>query len=258
MKKTPISLLLLAGLLLVSSLVRAQAPASPDVLYLKDGSVIRGTLIESITGSHVRFQNLEGQVREYPMSEVSSTKISGKNNRPVYELQHIGFSHSSSLGIMVGNSGYYGDQANPSFHTINGVRIGKHWSTGVGTGLEGFGYGTQMPIFAHGRYAPLKGAVSPFIDGMVGYSLPITSPRYNLWRDNDDQNRGGITAGIGAGVKMMAGQRFGLTIGMGYRFQRLNRTYQSSWWNGAEIFYYDIQERTDIHRIDLRFGILFN
>lgn len=257
MKKTPISLLLLAGLLLVSSLVRAQAPASPDILYLKDGSVIRGTLIESITGSHVRFQNLEGQVREYPMSEVSSTKISGKNNRPVYELQPIGFSHSSSIGLMVG-SGSYGDRANPSFQTINGVRIGKHWSTGIGTGLESFGYGTLLPLFAHGRYSLLKGAVSPYIDGMAGYSLAISSPNYYYWSDNYDENKGGITAGIGAGVKMMTGQRFGLTIGMGYRFQRLSRTYQGSWWNGNDVFYYPVQERTDINRIDLRFGILFN
>ncbi len=259
MKKAAISLLLLAQLLLVSSWVSAQAPVTPDILYLKDGSMIRGTLIESIAGSHVRFKNLEGDVRQYPMSEVDRTKVAGKNNRPALELKGIGYSHSTNVGLMVGG-GSYRAQSGPSFQTINGIRIGQHWSTGVGTGIEDFGYGAQIPIFAHGRYTPFKGVISPYIDAMVGYSLSLTKP-YTYYYDDifrDDKNKGGTTAGIGAGVRFMAGPRFGVTVGMGYRFQRLERHYTNTWWDGSATRYYPVDEVTNVNRVELRFGFTFH
>jgi hypothetical protein len=255
MKKTSLSLLLLAGLLLVSSWARAQAPGT-DILYLKDGSMIRGTLIESIAGSHVRFKTLEGDVRQYPMAEVDRTSVSGKNNRPAVELKHIGYSHISNLGLMIG-SGYYGSTANPSFQTINGIRIGQHWSTGIGTGLESFGYGTLLPLFAHGRYSLLKGSVSPYVDGLAGYAISLVPNEY-YYDGYENKTQGGITAGLGAGVKFMASQRFGLTVGMGYRFQRIRRQYNNTWWDGNRLIYYPVDERTDMSRVELRIGILFN
>lgn len=259
MKKASISLLLLASLLLVSSWVSAQAPASPDVLYLKDGSVIRGTLIESITGSHVRFKNLEGDVRQYPMNEVDRTQVAGKNNRPAVELKGIGYSHSTNVGMMIGNNGYH-TSAGPSFQTINGIRIGQHWSTGIGTGIEDFGYGAQLPIFAQGRFTPLKGAASPYVDAMAGYTIGLRRNQYSDFSGYfaTDQNKGGVTAGVGAGVRLMAGPRFGFTVGMGYRFQRLERHYTNSWWNGNRVQYYDVEETTDMHRIEVRLGITFH
>lgn len=258
MKKASISLLLLAPLLLVSSWVSAQAPATPDILYLKDGSMIRGTLIESIAGSHVRFKTLEGDVRQFPMSEVDRTTIAGKNNRPAVELKGIGYSHSTNLGVMIGNNGYY-TNAGLSFQTINGIRIGHHWSAGIGTGIEDFNHGAQFPIFAHGRYTPLKGIASPYVDAMFGYAIGIKREMHSDIRGYfaSDVNKGGVTAGIGAGVRLMAGPRFGLTIGMGYRFQRLLRTYTSSWWDGTNFLPYDVNETTDMHRIEVRFGITF-
>jgi hypothetical protein len=256
MKSNRISFLLAACLLLVSSWAVAQAPAN-DILYLKDGSVIRGTLIESITGSHVRFKNAEGEVKQYPMAEVDRTSISGKNNRAAVELKRIGYSHISSLGVLIGQSLYYGNSANPSFQTINGVRIGSHWSVGIGTGLESFGMGAQMPLYAHGRYTPLKGNVSPFVDAMAGYAFSL-APQINYYDGSNSSTQAGITGGIGGGVKFMTSQRFGMTVGMGYRFQRMNRSYNATFWTGDDIGYYPVEERTDMHRIEARVGILFN
>jgi hypothetical protein len=116
----------------------------------------------------------------------------------------------------------------------------------------------RCPSSPTGRYSPLKGAVSPYVDGLLGYSFLLT-PQRNYWEDITDQtSQGGITAGLGAGVKMMTSQRFGLTIGMGYRFQRLTRNYQGAWWNGNSLVYYPVEEVTDMNRVELRFGILFN
>jgi hypothetical protein len=256
MKSIRISFLLAACLLLVSSWAVAQAPAN-DILYLKDGSVIRGTLIESITGSHVRFKNLEGEVKQYPIAEVERTAISGKGNRSAVELKRIGYSHISSLGVLIGQSLYYGNSANPSFQTINGVRIGRHWSAGIGTGLESFGSGAQLPIFAHGRYMPLKGNVSPYVDAMAGYAFALSRP-YSYYDDAYVTRKAGVTGGIGGGVRFMTSNRFGVTIGMGYRFQRLSSSYNTSFWSGGSLLTYPVHERTDMHRIEARVGILFN
>jgi hypothetical protein len=258
MKKTPISLLLLAGLLLVSSLVSAQAPVAPDLLYLKDGSVIRGTLIESIAGSHVRFQIQEGEVRQYPIAEVASTKVSNRPHLLPHEMNFIGFSHFSNIGVMIGRDGYYNDKGNLSLQTINGARFGKHFSAGIGTGLEGFGFGTQVPLFAHVRHSLSNGAIRPYVDGMAGYSFILT-PRRNDWEDIDYQGtQGGFTAGVGAGIKMMTNHRFGLTLGMGYRFQQITRDYLDPWWNNGGISFEPVLEQKEFHRFELRFGIFLN
>lgn len=48
----------------------SQDAALQDVLYLKDGSIIRGTVIEHIPGQSVRIRSAAGDVFVYQMSEI--------------------------------------------------------------------------------------------------------------------------------------------------------------------------------------------
>ena len=223
MKKTSIAFLLLTSLLLVGSLVSAQAPASPNIVKPAESSALRG-----------------------------------KNNRSIHQTRPIGFSHISSIGAVFLDGGSVGVRAFRSIQTINGVRLGKQFSTGIGIGYERSLFGTQVPIFAHARYSLLKGAWSPYLDGMAGYSVIGNHLKYAFDKEYEDA-LGGITIGIGGGVKLMASQRFGLTIGMGYRHQRMVREYEDPWWdNGGFIFVPPVPGQKDLHSVEFRIGILFN
>jgi hypothetical protein len=62
-------LFLTVGLLLTTSVLSAQ-PALRDVVYLKNGSIIRGIVLEQIPDKTIRIQTADGSVFVYQMSEV--------------------------------------------------------------------------------------------------------------------------------------------------------------------------------------------
>lgn len=57
-----------AAWLLVASAVSAQTP--PDVIELRNGGTVRGTLVENLPGDHVTIQLTTGEVRTFAASEV--------------------------------------------------------------------------------------------------------------------------------------------------------------------------------------------
>jgi len=68
--RTRIGLLLAVAVLLAGS-VLAQAPAGQvDVLYLKNGSIVRGQVLELNPAGDVRIRTADGNVFSYPMSDV--------------------------------------------------------------------------------------------------------------------------------------------------------------------------------------------
>jgi len=46
------------------------ATAAPDIVRLRDGSMVRGTIAELVAGQHVVLITLTGETRTYPMAEV--------------------------------------------------------------------------------------------------------------------------------------------------------------------------------------------
>jgi len=72
--------LLLALLLIFTNSLAAPPPVLEDVVYLKNGSLIRGTIMEQIPGETIKIQTRDGNLLVYKMSEV--LKIT-KEARPV-------------------------------------------------------------------------------------------------------------------------------------------------------------------------------
>ena len=68
MKKAVISLLL--GTFLLSAPALADNSTPPDIVYKKDGTIMRGVIIERIPNKHVEIQLPNGQSRTVEMSEV--------------------------------------------------------------------------------------------------------------------------------------------------------------------------------------------
>lgn len=63
------NLILILCMLTCSLSVSAQNKR--DVLYLKNGSVIKGTVTEQVPGSHIKIKTADGNELQYPFSDVS-------------------------------------------------------------------------------------------------------------------------------------------------------------------------------------------
>jgi hypothetical protein len=63
----------------LSCFVNAQS-ASDDVIHLKNGTMIRGTIFERVPNSYIKIKTLEGKVQKFKMSEISKiAKADGIN-----------------------------------------------------------------------------------------------------------------------------------------------------------------------------------
>jgi hypothetical protein len=65
--------------------------------------------------------------------------------------------------------------------------------------------------------------------------------------------------GVQTGIRNYTKSNLGWTLSMGYRYQQMQATYPWNDWNSEPgILPAPILERTKMHRIELRFGLLFH
>ena len=83
-------LLLLCVVSLFSSIALAQNTNLQDVIYLQNGSVIRGTVIEQVPGELIKIETRDGNVFVYKMEEVSKmTREHSGSNHSIKQNQYI-------------------------------------------------------------------------------------------------------------------------------------------------------------------------
>ena len=186
-------MVLVAGMTLP---MQAQNPYYEDVIYLKNGSIIRGVIIEQIPNVSLKIQTREDNIFVYKMDEIEKItkelpphKVKTQSRSPKQTNDYPLFSRPKGyLGLFeleggVGVGHWSADRLNVSF--INGYRVIPQFAFGIGIGTRGFfyqyGYATNyalnigfgFPIFLHLRSDFLATKVSPYIAFNIGYSLPI-------------------------------------------------------------------------------------
>ncbi|MCH5182010.1 MAG: hypothetical protein J1F06_05195 [Prevotellaceae bacterium] len=117
-----------------------------ETVYLKNGSIIRGTIVEEVPGQSVKIQTKDGNVFVYQMGDIdriakeltASPASVGK-----YGHGHRGLDFSVEGGVALGRNG--------SVAGMGGVELGKrfnqnfYWGVGLGV-LSGNGADAHMPI----------------------------------------------------------------------------------------------------------------
>ena len=197
-----------------------------DVLKMKNGSEIRGTILEKNDES-IKIQTKDGSIWSYPTEDVVAIgKYEPKVSGPGFYLR-------ANVGMMGG------DNVSPSFHLVNGYSFNSHWDVGFGLGLESFAWNGYIPVFVESRYNLLNKNYTPFISVMSGYEMPV---------GNWDSNKGGFTAGARIGFTRYLGNHVGFSTSVGYRFAYLTEV--NSWWD-------DFETIREINRFEIRLGLTF-
>ena len=192
--------------LLCSIVIYVSGQNYQDFVYLKNGSIIRGVVIEQIPNQSIKIKTADGSVFAYNISEVdkiTKEEINSPNGSRTISKGYRGF---IDLGYTIGVGDFAEDRI--EFTTSHGYQTNPYLFVGAGTGVSyWFGPATvSIPIFANLRInIPTWVTVSPYFDFKLGYSPHDIS---------------GFYANFSGGCRIATGRKSALNVGFGYQIQK--------------------------------------
>lgn len=199
-----------------------------DVLYLKNGSVIRGSIIEQQIGESVKIELLGGSIFVFKQTEIDSIKkenkiAQSKTEKPEYYIKQKGFRIISETGIITGISGsgeYYNNpfDIGAQLHMVSGWQFNRFLFAGGGAGVEKMAAYRQgfAPFYARLSSDFLKKRTTPYVFTDMGYALFWDSDEY-LEDYSYYKNKGGFYLQAGGGVKIFTRSKAAINVGLAYK-----------------------------------------
>jgi hypothetical protein len=236
-------LFLLIAFLVISSQTFAQQ--GRDALYLKNGSIVYGKLIEIKDGQYtirttdgLLFTFSSGEVEKFILGEQSMSKEVRINDPN-------GFGFGIESGLLIGAGG----ENFPFLFSCNvmaAYTFGNLNTFSFVTGAELFDQ-VYMPLMMEYRFTILKSNISPFIyvrgGGLVSLSVD----------DEYEDYKGGWTLGGGTGFKWpLAVYESYVRFGFRYGYTVCDKNYSDG---GDSRFDYTYQ--SNFYRIEIKWGVKF-
>ncbi len=243
MKTNLLKRIFLVVALFCGTLFASAQQVMQDVIYLKNGSIIRGTIIEQIPNKTMKIKTIDGSVFVYEIIEIEKiTKEEpvgnyGYNEYPgnngyqrqpnyngTYRTYHPDFSRTGYRGFIdLGYAAGVGDYGDGVFtvSTSHGYQFNPYFFVGAGIGVDyHFDYETMfLPIFADLRGYFIDGRISPFIGVKIGYS-PVDGT--------------GLYFNPSVGASFGISRELALNISIGYNLQRAEMySYYYSYYGGS-------------------------
>jgi len=223
-------ILLLAGLLLsLLPAAHAQHPAQPrplkqhwEVLYLKNGSVIHGTLL-AYDSATIRMENQVKDTLVYPAQDVARV---ARVPRPL-QVSRQGF-----YGIMEAGVQFSRDEG-LVLRAIAGYRFAWQWQAGIGIGLDDYEL-RSVPIFADIRYDFSRKTNSLFSYAGAGISMPWPSGEQLIGNEDPEKKIPGLYVHAGLGYKIRSGYNHSLHLSAGYSYASMITKYPIRDWSTSE------------------------
>ncbi len=221
-------LLLAAAALCAAGSVYAQQ--TQEVVYLKNGSVIHGTVLETLPGVSIKVRNNVGDVMVYSMADVEKIAKEAASATPSSYSPAASPSTSSCSGCLIrgyrgfADGGIYAstlrieydgeEEGRDSytrigFSTTHGFQFNPHIFLGGGFGMQGYlddyfveDFDLIMPIYAAFRCDFVDKRVSPFASFRLGGFTSLMCI--------DDESFGGAYFNLNFGVRI---RRLNIAIG---------------------------------------------
>ncbi|GAB4374651.1 MAG: hypothetical protein Kow0075_00470 [Salibacteraceae bacterium] len=242
---------LLIGFAMVQMVFAAYSQNTSDIIFLKDGIIYRGEVLEYQPGEFALFRKPTGETTKIDFQNIERIKLNGEalsgfNMQPskgLYTTVDLGLNTNWSTNY------YYGNVAG-GFLAAFGMRVLPKLETGLGLGLEGWGNQVLTPVLADLRYHITRKALSPFLQLRCGYAVPMNNYKVN----GIYALRGGVTGSSHLGIKAQVSDQLSFMMSVGYRYLR-TLSYEYYWWFSEGDLARIIGH---YHRFEVRFGIGFN
>ncbi len=252
-----------------------------SAIYLKDGGVYYGEILEYEQDSHVMIKLEDGATLVIDQRDIDHIGYEGEEmlnqtrrvrerrvrSKPVYAFRERGTFHCTSFAFSfgrrdVGNDilidpfgggggSLQGEKTAIGFNIqhVSGYQFNRWVGTGLGVSYDGYDLEegeAMLTLFGHYRAYLTKKIVSPFVSMNVGYGFALTNSNQGIV-----EAEGGLMLHPELGLRLGASAKANFTMTVGYRIQDAFYT-QEFPFNG-DIEYRDLQYR----RFYFSLGLLF-
>ncbi|HPB24741.1 MAG TPA: hypothetical protein PLB59_05340 [Bacteroidales bacterium] len=251
---------------------------SIDILYLKNGGVIKGIVIEHIPFSTIKIQTFDGSIMVYKTNECDSIKKEFiYSNQEAAKIRRntipTKFSKNCYYNLILESSTFLGKSkydrtyyiegesliAFSGINIINGIQLHKKSFVGIGTGLNFHLYDAviepefflSFPVFLDFRYYLLNKKTQPYFNTSAGVVIPLS-----FISGFDKLYYYFINPSIG--VKAKISSRNSINISLGYTFLFNKATLQTyNIGNPPHYDYMDHEVYNNINGFNLKIGFTF-
>lgn len=188
-----------------------------DVVYLKNGSIVRGIIIEQIPNQSLKIQTNDRSIFLFKVEEVekmtrenipgtSLAKIERKKNGYV-NITEINFCQGITGDKLDDNVKASNKDRSFGFKTVNGYQASEHFSIGLGLGIDRYIEATLVPITLDMRFPLLIHKTSPVFNFGIGGSAGLGDAK------------GGFTTNFGFGIRSYTSNNSAFILNLGYKLQ---------------------------------------
>lgn len=191
-----------------------------DVVYLSNGSIIRGTILPDSTNFNLHILNHSGDVWSFTRTEIDSVKREKPSDYEAEMFSKPGIEMNVNAEFMArSGSNAIGKAIVPGVTLGLGYRF-NHWvCSGAETGIEFYDL-MEVPVAASLRLRASGRALSQFIIFRGGYTLSAE-------KHPDDWNykyagKGGPMLTVGTGIEKIISGNSSFLLSFSYHYQELN------------------------------------
>jgi len=224
------------------------AQRTKDILYLKNGSIIYGKLLEIKDGQY-KMQTAEGSIFMFKTDEVERFA----NEAPVFDgRKKSGFGFALEGGLLVGSQDSRYD-APFSFNLLAGITANTKHVISAGSGVEFIGK-AYVPFFLEYKYMVSERKTAPFFFARGGGLVKVGSDDSGSYDYSYDFNypfnyKGGGSFTIGSGISW-AKDDYETYLSFAYRYA--HTSYQQNEYNAGTVTY-----SNTLNRLEIKFGFRF-
>jgi hypothetical protein len=235
---------LLFALIFISMSICFAQPVKKDAVYLMNGSILRGKIIENVIGKYIKIEMIGSSILVIPEQEIDHIIL--REALPVKQRE----AKQAGVEVFPAITFYGGSSSTGGFTTVTSYRFPFRLSAGAGIGIEWFKT-AGLPVFADIKYSFLKGSITPFVYSQAGYTLPLAKNQDGEYMTY----HGGPLFGAGVGLRKNFTNRNAFIFSLGYRYQQTRTTYDNNYYYWGEL----LTERIDrYNRIAFTIGFLFD
>ena len=223
--------LIIAILTLFTAVLETSAKiVSEDILYFKNGNIIRGNVLKIVPDSIVQLRSKEGDTLVFEIQSIAEIiiKDASNNSKPDFKIKPSKFTHSFDAGFLVARNQYYYYFSQFSYYfstsyTFN-YNILPFVSVGAGTGVDEYNAKPLVPLFGELKFIKNKGRMMPYISVYFGHSYYWLGGDVSNTGVYETKREGGRLFGSGLGVKYFISPETAFTFSVGFRNQKAKTT----------------------------------
>ena len=225
------------------------AQKNKELIYLKNGSIIHGTVIEqNHAEDRIKIQTSDGSLFVYNLNEVDRIQAEERNEgfrggNGLHRKCRVIFEPGYVFGFKDSDSDYKEDRVGGT------LSIGYQFNHYIylGTGAGGYYYidseVVSLPVFLNFRADFINAKINPFVDVKGGYS-PLKDVE-------------GAYASVSLGCRFRLSKSFALSLSSGTELQSAEVSYKTKYYSGRGYYSRTSSKRQNIWGAFAKIGIEF-